>query len=221
MYVAWGAFYEGESDRAYFEALLPRLMEEIALSEGNKPVTIPVAPAVQLGKKGREVRQVATEICASSNAFHVVFVHADAGGRALEAGVDQRSVAYCQAAQAMCGWDPARCIVLKPRHETEAWVLADSGAVTAALGYSGSPRDLGLPNTPAAAERLVDPKLTLATAVEAAQGRKARRGGSQVFGTIAQTQSFASLRGSRSFREFETQVRAARQSLGIIDPPSP
>ena len=197
---------------------MPRLMEELALSKGNRPVTIPVSPALRLGKNGREVQSVAAEICASSAAFHLAFVHADTGGRALEAGVDQRSFAYCQAAHELCGWDTDRCIVLKPRHETEAWVLADSAAVSEALGYSGKATDLGLPESASAAERLTDPKSVLSAAVEMAQGRRARRGGSQVFGTIAQLQSFAALRGSRSFRDFENQVCKSLQSLGLIDP---
>src|ERR1700722_15591805 len=135
--ISWAALYEGATDQAYFELLIPRLMADIIMVLGTRHSTIPPAPAVRL-QRG-PVENVAKEACAARDAFHVLFIHADTGGRALEARLEKRSVQYCEAVQTLCGWPPVRCVTISPRHETEAWILADPQAVTAALGYVGSP----------------------------------------------------------------------------------
>jgi len=217
MYLAWAAFYEGGSDRSYFDELLPRLLEEIARTQGSRSITIPANPAISLGQNGRTIEAVAAEICDTQEAFHIVFVHADTGGRALAAGLSNRSAAYCRAANELCGWPCDRCIVLAPRHETEAWALADPTAVTEALGYTGLASSIGLPADAAAAERLGDPKAVLAQAAEAVRGRRRRDSSSQLLTTIAQGQDLAALRQSPSFVQFENRLRVALVSVGCLD----
>jgi hypothetical protein len=139
IYLAWAGFYEGNSDRSYYDVLLPRIMEEITLAEAIQQVTIATTPVVQLGRNGREVDKVAREICDNKEQIHLCFVHADMGGRGLARHLTERSSGYCQAVQQLCEWNPVRCVTLTPRHETEAWVLADANAVRAALDYTGAP----------------------------------------------------------------------------------
>jgi hypothetical protein len=78
---------------------------------------------------------VAREACKAADAFFFIFIHADTGGRDLAAGISARSRSYCEAMRELCGWPATRCIVISPRHETEAWILADAEAITATLGY--------------------------------------------------------------------------------------
>ncbi len=215
MYLAWAALYEGVTDQAYFEVLIPRLLQEIALADSIIDVVIPATPAVLLGTRGRAVVEVASEICESADAFHIVFIHADTGGRGLEANLHSRSEAYCEAAHALCEWASERCICLTPRHETEAWALADPRAVTSALGYMGTPQSIGLPSGAAAAERLVDPKATLVEIASGLQGR-ARLQSSQLLGAIARDQRIEELRRARSFQLFEGALREALRSLGCL-----
>jgi hypothetical protein len=80
-YVSWATFYEGPTDQAYFELLIPRVMEDIIMLHGIRHSTIPPAPAVRL-RRG-QVDEVAREACAARAAFYLVFIHADTGGRAL------------------------------------------------------------------------------------------------------------------------------------------
>lgn len=213
-YVSWATFYEGATDQAYFNLLIPRAMEEIIVRRGTRHSTIPPAPAIQFQRAS--VEMVAKEACAAKDAFHLVFIHADTGGRALEAGLGQRSLSYCEAMQALCNFPPIRCITISPRHETEAWVLADPKAVTDALGYVGSPSSVGLPSNASQAEQLKNPKQTLASAVKQIRGRRRPFTTNQVFPAIAQRQDLAYLRQSKSFASFENSLIAALSDLGCI-----
>ncbi len=84
IYLAWAGFYEGGGDRTYYAVLLPRVMEEIIISEAIQQVTVATTPMIELGRNGREVDTVATEICLNKDQIHLLFIHADTGGRASE-----------------------------------------------------------------------------------------------------------------------------------------
>ena len=213
-YVSWAALYEGGMDEAYFELLIPRIMEDILRHHGTRNSTIPPAPAVRLHRD--TVEKVAREACAARDAFHLVFIHADTGGRAMEVDLSDRSMRYCEAMHAVCRLPLARCVVIAPRHETEAWVLADPNAVTAAFGYTGSVDSLGLPASAADAERLDDPKATLAAAMTRVRGRRRRPDIRQIVPAIAQRQSLDTLRQTRSFATFEASLRIALSDLGCV-----
>ena len=94
MYLAYALFCEGASDYSYFEVLVPRVIESTVLKAGRTPVDVPERPSLRLGRKGRSVEAVAREACDGREAFHVVFVHADTGGRGQRATLPERSTAY-------------------------------------------------------------------------------------------------------------------------------
>jgi len=213
-YLSWAVLYEGDTDAAYFDLLIPRLMDEIVMVRGSRHSTIPTAPALRL-RRG-PVDEVAKEACRARDAFYLVFVHADTGGRNLEAGLALRAGTYCEAMHKLCEWPPVRCITISPRHETEAWILADPQAVTSALGYSGSPDSIGLPISAVQAERLDDPKVVLARAVAQVRGRRRHFDVKQIFPAIAQRQSLDTLREARSFIAFEARLLVALNDLGCI-----
>jgi hypothetical protein len=213
-YVSWAVLYEGSTDQAYFDLLLPRLMEDVVLARSVRPVTIPEIPATRL-RRG-PVEEVASEACAAAASFHLVFIHADAGGRNLRTGLDQRSGAYCDAMNRLCNWPLQRCIRLSPSHETEAWILADPAAVADALGYRGLTSTIGLPSGAVEAERLSDPKEVLRQAIAQVRGRRRPLDIPQIFPSIAQRQDLDMLRKARSFSAFEADIVAALQDLGHI-----
>lgn len=212
-YVAWAALYEGDTDAAYYNVLIPRLMEDLVIS-GTKLPTIPISPAIRLKRAGPE--EAAKEACANSDSFFLIFIHADTGGRGLSAGVASRSKSYCEEMRRLCGWSTDRCIVITPKHETEAWILADPEAVTSTLGYGGTPASIGLPLNPAQAERLIDPKATLQQAVAQVRGRRRNVDLAQVFPAIAQRQRLVELRKTASFRSFEKGIETALRDLGCL-----
>lgn len=213
-YLSWAALYEGAIDEAYFEVLIPRVMEDLTLLHGTRNSIVPPAPAITLHRG--PVAEVAHEACEAREAFHLVFIHADTGGRALEADLEERSTRYCEAMHAVCNWPLVRCITISPRHETEACMLADPQAVTEALGYLGSPESIGLPPDANRAERLGDPKAVLTAAMANVRGRRRQADIRQIAPAIAQRQSLAKLRRATSFVAFETSVRAALTDLGSI-----
>lgn len=215
-YIGWAAFYEGASDSLYLDVLLPRLIREVVACEGTHLVEVPDNPAVRLGERGRSVAEVAKEVCGFREALDVIFVHADMGGRGLQRGLPDRSAAYCAAFNDLCGWPGGQCITITPSHETEAWILADARAVTAAVGYRGDPAEVGLPDDARAAERLADPKGVLREALEPIAGRRRTQRISTIFPAIAQRQNFQSLRGSRSFTGFEARLRDCLAALNYI-----
>ena len=102
-----------------------------------------------------------------------------------------------------------------PRHETEAWALADAQAIADALGFRGDLRSLGLPSDGHEAERLIDPKAESTRVVEHVRGRRSVNPYA-LMSAVAQNQSLPQLRTAPSSVAFEAQLRAALRSLGCI-----
>jgi hypothetical protein len=217
IYLSWAALYEGATDTSYLGVLLPRIMEAISLADGRQEIRVPPDAVYGTGLP-REMQSFAEAACSLKDSVHIIFVHADTGGRALEANMGSRSCAYCDAIRDFCEWPPERCVVVAPRHEMEAWALADPAAVCDALGYAGHPADLDLPQDAVAAEGLADPKATLEAALAEVRGRRSRQPAHQILPAIARDQSIDALRRSPSFRDFEQDLRGAMASLGCIDP---
>ncbi|MDR3440559.1 hypothetical protein [Telmatospirillum sp.] len=217
IYLSWAAMHEGATDRAYFDILIPLVMEDLVRRRGTCEAIVPQAAAVEFDRSGRLVDAVAADICREQEAFHLMFIHADTGGRALEADMAHRSEDYRDAAFELCGFPLERCIVIAPRHETEAWMLADRNAVGGALGYRGDLAALGLPASAQDAERLVDPKAILNAAISIVRGRRTSPNVQQLIPAIAQRQDLAKLRGAASYRAFEEELAQALLSLGCID----
>ena len=216
MYLAYALFCEGASDYSYFEVLLPRVIESIVLKAGKVPVDVPERPSVRLGRRGRSVDDVAAEACRARAAFHVVFVHADTGGRSQLARVDHRSTAYCEKMHELFELHPERCVLLRPASMTESWVLADPQAVLDALGYRGVPSDLDLPAGAEQAEAHPNPKVCLGSALRSVRGSRRSRGDT-LLPAIAQRQSIDALRRSSSFQELESSLDPALRDLGVIE----
>lgn len=215
-YLSWAALYEGPTDEAYFSIIIPSLIEEIVRVRGIRNVTVPQSPSLVLGKSDRSIAAVADEICSEKDAFHILFVHADTGGRALEEQLENRSAAYLNSAFYLCDFPIERGVIIAPRHETEAWMLADTQAVGDALGYRGNLEVLGLPMNAQEAENLTDPKAALQKVVTKVRGRRGVRNAEQIIPAIAQRQKLERLRKSASFRSFEDKLVAALRSLGCV-----
>lgn len=216
MYLAYALFCEGPSDYSYFEVLVPRVVESTVLQVGKTPVDVPERPSLRLGRRGRSVDAVAREACDGREAFHVVFVHADTGGRGQQARLPERSTAYCRRMHEECELRPERCVLLRPASMMESWALADPDAVLDTLGYRGTPAELGLPVGAEQAEAHPDPKGCLDSALRTVRGSRGSRGDS-LLPAIAQRQSMDALRRSTSFQELERNLHTALGDLGILE----
>ncbi len=216
MYLSYAIFQEGNSDREYFSVILPRLIDTLILSEGCIQVDVAEQP-IELDIPRGSIERVAKAACDSREEFHLFFVHTDTGGRALEAQVESRGKEICQEMYRICQWPCERCVVIAPRHETEAWILLDSPAVAQALGFNGNLAAHGMPTTANECEGLVDPKAKLNSVIRSIRGR--RRGinrATDLYPAIAARQTISIMRQAASFRAFEDDVRAALRSLGCL-----
>ena len=214
MYLSWSAFYEGVTDYHYFNILIPRVLDEIVRECGNRPCDVGEFPAVVFGIGDRSFDHVASEICARRSEFHVIFVHADLGGRGQAAAVAQRREQLIERAQEICGFDPRVAVMLSPEKELEAWALCDPTAVMAALGVNSIPDDL-IPASPRAAERLLDPKAALDEIIGSVVRRRSQT--RQILVRIAQEQSLDELRKANSFRAFEDCLRNVLRNANFIN----
>lgn len=215
MYLAYALFCEGASDFEYFEVLIPRVIAALVAEKGIRPVDTPTEPAVRLGQRDRSVPAVAAEACRRREAFHIVFVHSDVGGRGQATRLHSRSTSYCEQMFEICAFPQGRCVTLTPRHTMEAWAVADPNAVLGALGYRGSAADIGLPGNGREAERLPDPKTSLDLAVGQVTNDRRRRGHT-LLPAIAQRQTMDALRQAESFRDFESRLQAALRTIGTL-----
>ncbi len=217
MFVCWTAFYEGKTDNAYFEVLLPRLIENIVQQRAPRNVSVPAYPAIPWDASDKSIDTVSNKICETMEAFDIVFIHADTGGAAQQASLPARSTSFCEACLKLCEFPPVRCVPLTPKHETEAWVLTDRTAICDALGFRGNPDKLDLPKNAKDAEKDPDPKSTLNSAVKKAIGKRRRLNPTSLFPIVASTQNLVELRKTTSFREFEKRLVAALEDVGCID----
>lgn len=213
MYLSWSAFYEGTTDAQYFNVLIPRVLDDIIRECGKRPCDVGEFPAVEFGIGNRSFDHVAEQICARKSEFHIIFVHADLGGRGQAANVAQRREQLIQKAQEICGFDPRAAVMLSPQKELEAWALSDLAAVKAALGVNAIPGNL-MPATPEAAERLLDPKANLDEIVRTVVRRRSVT--RQILVRIAQEQSIEELRRANSFKAFEACLREILEQHGFI-----
>lgn len=213
MYLSWSAFYEGSSDAQYFNVLIPRALEEVIRKHGKRPCEISEFPAVQFGLADRNFERVSDEVCKRKEEFHIIFIHADLGGRALAQGVVERREALVRLAHQKCQFDSNTAVMLSPEKELEAWAICDHDALRAALGVNEIGANL-LPHSPRDAERLQDPKRTLEIVLDAASVKK--RAQTQILVRIAQEQSFESLRMARSYQAFEESLKNALRHCGFL-----
>ena len=215
-YLAWAIFAEGPTDYEYLEVVIPRLLDDLVAKRSEKNVTISPMPAIKFGQTSRAVEAVAEEICSSIDAYDLLFVHGDTGGRAQAASAVNRTNSYCEAAHALCGLSATRCIGIRPRHEIEAWALCDPAAILSTVGFRGNAADLGLPANESLAESLVDPKATLTEAIALARNRRRSGRATIPHAAIAQRQSLDALRSAPSFRSFEADTVSAIQEMGWV-----
>lgn len=213
MYISWAALYEGRSDAAYFNVLLPRVIETVLREEGTRPFDVGIAPSVQFGLSERSFADAAIDICERRAEFHFIFVHADTGGRSQEMAISARREALIEAAVEQCDFDIRLAVYLSPRKELESWAVTDPSAINAAFGVSRLPNGF-VPATPRAAEKLEDPKALL-TDIGREVGRR-KKVDTDILVRIAQEQDIYLLRQTNSFQEFEKDLRATLKFMRAI-----
>jgi hypothetical protein len=218
-YLALALFAEGPTDHEFLPRVIFRLTTEISAQISDQPVEVAeqfVRPAVLLRHPGAPSRaeRVVALFGDALGPVDLLFIHAD-GQRDSDSAYEERIRPCCDLLHAEFPGTIFECVGIVPVRETEAWAIADVGAVTRALGTTKSAVELGLPNSARSAENEVDPKAVLRHAQDIAMGRRRRvraRTGS-IHAVLGETVGLAALREMRAFQTFESSLRAALQRM--------
>lgn len=169
--IATALFAEGPSDHRFLDRLIERLLVNELSSRG---LTVDVLPIQRLPPDNADARvdRILAGAQSMRGGFHLLFVHADAGGD-IESACRQRIGPAREAILEAFPEGTRRIVGLVPKRETEAWALADIDALARVLATRADLVSLGVPENPRLVESLADPKAVLDTVVQAS--RKARR----------------------------------------------
>jgi len=197
-----GLIAEDDSDSLFLEPLIYRQVTALLDSQGKAPVDlfqrVERCPVPIIGATDR-VRAAARDTAASC---HLFFAHSDWSERAkAEALVEHvRGSAAGSHARAL--------VVLVPRKETEAWMIADP---TAFRRFRGSDPSC-LPVGPQQAEKTADPKKTLA-AVMAGVRHNAPE---DYFGALGERVDLANLAHMSAYESWVNDTRDALKELHFL-----
>lgn len=219
-YLGLALFAEGGSDHHFLRPLLRRATESACLLDGSAPVelgdVLELHSPRELTGEDRATR-IAAAAREARGAWHLLFVHTDAGGDPEKA----RRERIDPAAALVHGdqlFGNSRVVGVLPVRETEAWALADGDAVRFAFGTNRSNEDLGLVRRPRDVERVLDPKAMLQEAYRKAVGRprRASRTSPGFLDIIGERASLDVLREVPSYALFEDALRQALRHLRVI-----
>jgi hypothetical protein len=212
---------EGPTDYHFLRPLLRRLAEQVCAERARGVVEIPDVlelcnspgdPAL------RHLERVRDEALKSHEGWHVLFVHSDGAGDPGSAFAER--IDPVRSLVEASGLPGQRSIVgVVPVREMEAWAIADGEAVRRAFGTSRSNAELGLPERPAEAERILDPKRALADALTAARsGRRSRRArkASSFLDLIAEHADLATLDSLPAFARLRDEFGQTLRTLGYV-----
>lgn len=208
--LSWAVSYEGSTDARYLDVLIRRVIEAHCLRV-NVSVEVSTTPLRFARRSPEHIIQEATRL---RDAFDVLFVHADAGGREQRKTLSERCLVICRELAEQSILPTERCVPVIPRREMEAWAIADQGAVAKALGYNGRLEALGLPTPPKTAESINDPKDTLRRAQRTVVNQRRRL--PDRLALIAEYQSLSVLRRVPSFKSFDDATAMALSHAGIL-----
>ena len=180
---------EGPTDQAFLRPLLRRLVEDLLLSRGERPVEVPDVLDLNdyldrrsLPEKSGRVTKVREATRQAQGCWTLLLIHADGSGDAHTKRREQIQPvleACLQAPEssgATAGSVVAGCAVV-PIREMEAWALADREALGLAVGAQEPDGDSGEPPRRARlVEKIEDPKTMLDTFIQRRDGPFGRRG---------------------------------------------
>ena len=152
-YVTLGLWAEGPTDHPFLQPLLRRLVVEHVLS-GQKSVEISeeFIRLPDLKPKASRPERICAAVSKCRDEISLLFIHSDGKGNPDGARTHVVNPAIAQIASLQSA---VHCVAVVPVHETEAWVLADSGALASAMGVN--PASFAPLPAAGAVERYPDP----------------------------------------------------------------
>lgn len=219
-YLAIALFAEGVTDHRFFAPLLTRLVDEINREFGRG--VLELADVIALQPEGDERalardEQIAAAARRNSGAFHVLCVHADAGGDALRAR-EQQVLPGLGLALGSLG-SGYQGVPIVPIREMEAWTLVDGDALRRAFRTTLSDQALGVVARPRDCEKISDPKAVLNRAYAQTLPGSKRGSNTTAAGVLQLIGEFVRLdllRQVPAFTVFRDDLLRALRSLGYL-----
>lgn len=219
-YLGLALYAEGPTDHRFFGRLLPRVVEDVYLDRGERPLEIGDVVALFAppgGADGTREAKIAAAAKEKAGTFHVLFVHADGGARPGRVRDEQVDPGLSRAMEEL-GRRYAGVGVV-PVREMEAWAIADGDALRVAFRTTLSDDELGIPLRPRDCEKVADPKAVLEAAFRKTLRGSRGKGAGTAAGSlqlIAEAVSLSCLAGLPSFQALRADVELALHSLGLI-----
>lgn len=209
-------YAEGPTDVRFLQPLLQRVCTQMCSVGCSAPVEVSDVldlqplPRTHGQSRGDRIAAAARE---AHTAWSILFIHADADSD-QERAIRER----VEPARALLRADRgAQTVGVVPVRMTETWAMADLRALKSAFGTTMSDHELGLADVVAhGADRLTDPKATLAAAFRASHAKRRARSVAPYLGLIGETASFNELRKLDAYRLMESELRVALQTLGFL-----
>jgi len=220
-YLGSALYAEGPDDYYFLMPLLRRVCEKLC-REGNRgeveigeiyPLDDP--DEEELEDQTRATR-IATAARTAEGAWHILFVHTDAGGNPRQAHNQRIAPALEQLADLLVGEQRRRGIAVVPIRETEAWTLVDGNAFRDAFGVNLTDVELGLPPHVRGVEMITDPKAELAGIFKNALGETRRKVGDYL-AALGERVSLQQLSYVPAFRELLADLTQALRELRFLE----
>ena len=214
-----GLATEGTTDIRFFESIVRRTFQEIALQECRPDIDIDIRRlnTKKTGLSFTEYVKQASYDGVKDFGMMVLAIHADAdketyGGRKkynidpAQEELDKQGDDYCKILTPVI---PVRMM--------EAWMLADKELLKSEIGTTKSDNDLKINRDP---ETIADPKAVIEEAIRIAQSdlpkRRQRLTISDLYAIIGDKISINKLLSLDSYQKFQDEVRATYRTLNYM-----
>lgn len=217
-YLNLALYAEGPTDYRLLTPLLRRLTEDLCLREARAMVEVADIVGVDAPRKFHDEDR-ATRLLEAARGFWggacIFFIHADGAGNRNTSIDEQVQPGVRRIRGELRG---GACVAVVPVRETEAWALADGGALREAFGTTLDDGALRIPKKPRDVEGIDDPKRVLDEAFSAVitPSRRRRSKASDFFERIGERADLAVLELVPSFALMKEDLRRALQTLGLI-----
>lgn len=214
-----GLATEGPTDIRFFESIVRRTFEDIAIKECQPDIDIYIEP-LKTSKHGCSFPDFVVKASREGvNTFGMttLAIHTDADKDTY----DERMNHNIHPAQEKLNNECRDCCKLLtpviPVRMMEAWMLADTALLKAEIGTNMSDNDLGINRDP---EMIADPKQIIEDAIKIAQSnlpkRRHRISISDLYAIIGDKMSLDKLSQLNSYKRFQDEVRNTYRALNYI-----
>ena len=214
-----GLATEGTTDIRFFESIVRRTFQEIALRECRPDIDIDIR-RLNTKKTGRsfiEYVKQASYDGVKDFGMMVLAIHADADRETYD-GRRRYNIDPAQEELDKQGDDYCKILTpVIPVRMMEAWMLADKELLKSEIGTTKSDNDLKINRDP---ETIADPKAVIEEAIRIAQSdlpkRRQRLTISDLYAIIGDKISINKLLSLDSYQKFQDEVRATYRTLNYM-----